>query len=364
MNETKDIHCLRQTGKRRCLGLLLSCMLMLTSCVGSATETVISPEVQIPDISSVLQSDDHDAVSQASEEFVRGEKEIRFAIWKGAASLGTTSLLDDNMNDKTANPYGVTLWDDDEDVVDLLLRGEADLGILSSIEAATLYNQGGDITVLAVNTVGGIQLLSKGEEISSVAELRGKTIWVNNQCRVYEMIVNKILWDVGLEAGIDVELVYLPPDEVTALMIENESGICVLSVPYSSTLLVEQPSVTKVVNIGEVWTGSLPMGCVVVWNDFLEEHEKEVKDFLTDYSISTARMITSSESYLQQMVDTGLVASYDVAAQAVEDANISFVVGGEMQSILQSYYLLLFQGNDNALKGGLPYDDFYYGIYE
>ena len=33
-----------------------------------------------------------------------------------------------------------------------------------------------------------------------------------------------------------------------------------------------------------------------------------------------------------------------------------------MKSVLEDYYTILFQAEPKSIGGGLPYDDFYYGV--
>ena len=52
----------------------------------------------------------------------------------------------------------------------------------------------------------------------------------------------------------------------------------------------------------------------------------------------------------------------DVLLAALPHCGITFVTGQDMKDLAEDYYLSLFQADPDAIGGGLPYDDFYFGV--
>ena len=64
----------------------------------------------------------------------------------------------------------------------LLSNGEADIAAVATNVASNFYHKtDGSIQMLAVNTMGVLYILEKGDSIQSMADLRGKTIYATGQ---------------------------------------------------------------------------------------------------------------------------------------------------------------------------------------
>lgn len=299
--------------------------------------------------------------------FVRGEISLHLALLSAPTGMGAVQLIEDNLQETTRNPYNITLLSQQSSVIELLLKGTVDMATLSPSDAATLYHQSNDLTVLAVNSLGGFLLLEKSTQtIQRIEDLSGKTIWLWEENKLSGTLLEKLLTTVGFTPE-DVDIQWLSHQEIAENLRTEESGFALLPVLEASLLLSQNESLTQRFALGEEWTrllgSSLPTGCVVVRNDFLASYPQLVDDFLLDYqkSISTLKEKDNQDETAQFLVNSGISSSYEVAQTALPNADLVFITGDDMKSLLQNFYLLLFQTDPDALGGGLPYDDFYYG---
>lgn len=83
--------------------------------------------------------------------------------------------------------------------------------------------------MLAVNTLGVLHILENGESVSSVADLKGKTIWSTGQGANPEYILRKILTENGLDPDKDVTIEFVGAnDELVAALVSGKATIAMV----------------------------------------------------------------------------------------------------------------------------------------
>ncbi|MCI8304530.1 MAG: ABC transporter substrate-binding protein [Lawsonibacter sp.] len=289
----------------------------------------------------------------------------RLMVLSGPTGVGAAKL----MADKTG-VSSVEVVTDNKQVSDALINKDVDIAAIATNAAANLSAKSdGAIQVLAVNTLGVLYILEKGDSVHSIADLAGKTVYAPSNTRGAnpEHILNHLLANTVMDLA-KVNIEWLTPQEITAKMTSSDSGICMLPVPAATALLVKDSGVREAVSLSEAWEdleGSpLPMGCVVARTAYVEEHPQEVEEFLAAYEASI--------SYINDPANSdgasALVAQYEfapndkVAAKAIPQCSLTFVTGQRMKDMLEDYYTILFQAAPESIGGGLPYDSFYYGV--
>ena len=126
---------------------------------------------------------------------------IQVAALKGPTALGMLNLMN---SDKETENYEFTIKSKPDEVVALLTSKSADIAAVPTNLAATLYNKNSSVKLLALNTLGVLYVLEKGDTIQSVKDLKGKTIYSTGQGAVPEYALNYVLEQNGLTVGKDV----------------------------------------------------------------------------------------------------------------------------------------------------------------
>ena len=101
------------------------------------------------------------------------------------------------------------------------------------------------------------------------------------------------------------------------------------------------------------------MGCIVVRNDFLTEHNRAVEQFLDKYedSIEYIGKEKNKDSAAQMILDQKIVPAF-TTVEPVKNAldnlygSIVFIDGSDMKDALKDFY--------TAIKWAQPKDSFYY----
>lgn len=355
---------------KRTLSLLLTAALALSLLAGCGPKTPAGSSAPVPGSSSSQPDKSGDASSGGDTSGASGPS-IRFMALSGPTGVGAAKLMADH--DADAQNSAIASYEivtDNTQVQTALANGDVDIAAIATNAAASLYAKtDGGIQVLAVNTLGVLYILEKGDTVHSMADLKGKTLYCpsNTKGANPEHILNHLLTGNGVDPS-DVNIEWLTPQEITVKMTSSDAGICMLPVPAATALLVKDSGVREAVSLSDAWQdleGSpLPMGCVVARTEYIEENPLGVEAFLAAYEKSINYISDPTNS----ADASALVAQYEfapndqVAAKAIPQCSLTFITGQEMKTTLEDYYTILFQTAPASIGGGLPYDSFYYGV--
>lgn len=358
---------------KRTLSLLLTAALSLSLLAGCGPKTPAGTSSSAAPGSSSSQPDRSDQDSSQSTPEVDAPV-IKFMALSGPTGVGASWLMEyySAENAFTDMPFILdsTIVTDNTEVQAALNNKTVDVAAIATNAAAVLSARNPDsIQVLAVNTLGVLYILEKGDTVHSMADLKGKTLYApsNTKGANPEHILNHLLTGNGVDPS-DVNIEWLTPQEITAKLTSSDAGICMLPVPAATALLVKDSGVREAVSLSDAWQdleGSpLPMGCVVARTEYIEENPLGVEAFLAAYEKSINYISDPANS----ADASALVAQYEfapndkVAAKAIPQCSLTFITGQEMKTTLEDYYTILFQTAPASIGGGLPYDSFYYGV--
>ena len=207
-------------------------------------------------------------------------------VLSGPTGVGAAKLMADNeaaeFYDKVA--ASATVEADNQAVSSALINGDADIAAVATNVAATLVNKNPEsIQVLAVNTLGVLYILEKGDTVTSMADLAGKTVYATGEGANPEYVLNYLLTENGVDPA-DVDIQWMTAQEVTAQMASSEDGICMLPVPAATALMIQDSGVRQALSLTDEWSsvsdGELAMGCIVARTDYIEENPQGVEAFL------------------------------------------------------------------------------------
>lgn len=261
----------------------------------------------------------------------------------------------------------ITVEADNQAVSSALINGDADIAAVATNVAATLVNKNPEsIQVLAVNTLGVLYILEKGDTVTSMADLAGKTVYATGEGANPEYVLNYLLTENGVDPS-TVDIQWMTAQEVTAQMVSSEDGICMLPVPAATALMIQDSGVRQALSLTDEWSavsdGELAMGCIVARTDYIEENPQGVEAFLTAYQDSIEYMSDPDHAAdaAELVAQYGITPNAAIAQAAIPQCNLVYLTGDEMKSVLETYYQVLFAADPASIGGALPYDSFYYG---
>ena len=327
--------------------LALTLALSLTACGGQANSEPEQPETQ--------------------EEQTAAE--INLYVLSGPTGIGAMNLWAASDAGETKNTYHITMPGANDEVVAALSKGDADIAAVATNLAATLYNKtDGGVTVLAVNTLGVLSLLSNGQEAATVSDLKGKTIYAPGQGANPEYILRYVLTGNGLDPDKDVTLRFVGEgSELLTVWQSDPEAIILAPQPVATSILMQNENAKALFDMTEEWDkiaggdSTLMMGCVIVRNEFLQANPGAVELFLQEYAASIEKAQSDVEGTAALCEQYGLIPKAALAQKTIPSCGLTFVTGAEMKTGLSGYLQVMFDANPKSVGGALPGDNFYYG---
>ena len=335
------------------LALILALMMILSSFAGcNDTKTNEEPSTDA----------ETSSVAKNTTEAVKAT--VNLSLLKGPTGMGGAYMWEKSDNGETKNNYNITLDTDATVVGPKLMQGEYDIAAVPTNLAASLYQKSqGKVKVIAVNTLGVLYIVTKNNAVSSVADLKGKTILASGQGTIAEYALNYVLESNNLAIGTDVTIEFATEhaESVTKALAGGYDAV-LLPEPFVSQIITKDNSFSVAINITEEWekTGdcTLAMGCVAVNAKFYEENKETVKNFIADYSESV-KYVNENIDDAATLIEKHNIMPAAVAKKAIPNANIVCYTGSEMKHALSSCYNVLLNQNAKIIGGQMPGDDFY-----
>lgn len=345
------------------LGLALALTLALAGCGGGAAPSASPAPSQTAPGESVKPS----AAPAPSATPTAVRPKVNVAMLKGPTGIGAAKLMADNDAGTTALDYTFTVASAPDEITGKIANGELDIAAIPTNFAAVLYGKTGKgIKMAALNTLGVLYVLEKGNTVQSMADLKGRTIYATGQGSNPEYVLNYLLKQNGLTPGTDVTIEWKASDELAALMASGEIDLAMLPVPAATGVLMQNKDVRSALDLTAEWNkivtdGSvLTMGCVVVQAKFAQEHPEEVDAFLKEYAASIDYVKNNVEAASELVAQYGITPKAAVAKAAIPQANLVCITGKDMLEGIQGYYDVLWQAEPKSIGGSIPDDAFYY----
>ena len=366
----------------------LLCAALLTGCAGGNTSSDSSAATNeasavVTTEASTAQADDK-ATAEAAvtvEDIVTAEapetadtetvdteisypESINVLAMKGPTAMGMTQLMDED--ETKGYPYEFSITAAVDEIAPTVIKGEADIICVPANLASVLYNKTeGGVKVLAINTLGILYICENGSTVTSMADLKGKTIYASGKGATPEYALNYILQQNGIDPANDVTIEWKSEhSECLAALTANEGSVALLPQPFVTTAQMKTEGINVVIDITEEWekldNGSACLtGAVIARTAFIEEYPEVVAEFMDRYAESVEYVTTNVAEGAQ------LVGKYDivpaaVAEKAIPECNIVCITGEEMKEKMAGYLNVLFEQVATSVGGTLPADDFYY----
>ena len=283
---------------------------------------------------------------------------IRIGAMAGPTAMGMVKLRKDSENGNTKNASAF---------VTPLATGEIDIAAVPSNLAANIYNKTeGKVQVVAVNTLGVLNLVERGNTVNSISDLKGKTIYATGMGAVPEYTIRYILSGNGLDADKDVNIVWCSDTtEALSKLKAQDGAIAVLPQPFVTAASAQISDLRVVMDLNDAWdkvngTSKIVTGVIVVRKEFADKYPEQLKQFIEEYKASVEYTSTNVDETAQLIADYGVVASATIAKKALPKCHIVCCTNNDMKDALKGFLKVLYDQNPKSVGGSMPKDDFYY----
>ncbi len=293
---------------------------------------------------------------------------VRIGSLKGPTSMGLVSLMSQSENGEAKNGYDFTMATAADELLPKMVSGELDIALVPANVAAVLYHktQGG-VSVIDINTLGVLYMVSGDSGILSVEDLRGRTVYLTGKGTTPDYVFRYLLTQNGLTAD-EITLEYKSEaTEVAAYLAKNPDAAGVLPQPFVTAACMQNESLSVVMDLTKEWSNvqgeggsSLVTGVTVARKEFLQANQKAAEQFLEEHRASAIYANEHVDAAAELVASYGIIEKAPVAAKAMPYCNITYIDGEEMKQALSGYLQVLFEQDAASVGGAVPGDDFYY----
>ena len=362
--------------KRGILALIMAISMTISAGCGNSEQTAETTQASETTTAAETTAEEKTAaestaaVESPSEESTAAAEEatealIRIGALKGPTSMGLVSMMEEHPE------YGFVMETAADAITASLISGDLDIALVPANLASVLYNKtSGGISVIDINTLSVLYVVSGETDISGIADLNGKTVYMTGKGTTPDYALQYLLSANGLSTD-DVTLEYKSEaTEVASVLAEDPAAVGLLPQPFVTAACMQNEALSIVLSLGDEWakaqeaeegTSQLVTGVTVVRNDFLEANPELVEEFLAAHAASAEAVNADPAGAAEKIAELGIVVKAPIAQKAIPMCGITCITGADMKAALEGYLKVLFEQAPQSVGGALPEADFYYG---
>lgn len=355
------------------LFLALALATAMTGCSGGTkadTSPATQAETNAPDSeSSTATTTAPDPESSTAETLTTGnDVTVRVGSLKGPTSMGLVSMMDRAEKGETEYGYAFTMVTAADELLGKIVSKDLDIALVPANVASVLYQKTeGGISVIDINTLGVLDIVASDDSIKSIADLKGKTLYLTGKGTTPDYVIHYLLSANGLTED-DVTLEFKSEAaEVAAILKEQADAIGLLPQPFVTAACAQNENLKIVLDLTQEWQAvqgeggsQLVTGVTIARNEFIEQHEAAVRSFLDEHTASATFTNEQPDQAAELIAAAGIIEKAPIAKKALPYCNITCLTGTDMKNALSGYLQVLFDQNPQSVGGKLPEDGFYY----
>ena len=292
---------------------------------------------------------------------------IRVGSLKGPTSMGLVHLMDLSEQGTAGNNYEFTMFTAADELLAKIAVKDLDIALVPANIASVLYNKTQAITVIDINTLGVLDIVASDDSIKSIADLKGKTLYLTGKGTTPEYVINYLLAANGLTTD-DVSLEFKSEaTEVAVILKEQPDSIGLLPQPFVTAACAQNENLKIVLDLTKEWQAvqgaqgsQLVTGVTVVRKEFLEENPNAIALFLQEHLASSDFANANVDETAELIARLGIVEKAAIAKKALPYCNITCITGEPMREALSGYLGVLAEQAPASIGGQLPDDGFYF----
>ena len=293
---------------------------------------------------------------------------LRIGSLKGPTSMGLVELMDQAAKGEAKGSYEFTMVTAADELLGKIVSGDLDVALVPSNMASIIFNKTNHgVNVLNINTLGVLYVVSSDDSIKSIADLKGKTVYLTGKGTTPDYALQYLLKANGMTTD-DVTLEYKSePTEVAALLKEKPDAIGLLPQPFVTVAMAQNDTLKMVLDLTKEWDavsgedgGSLVTGVTICRGELFEEHADAIQTFMEEQKASAAFANENVAETAKLVAAAGIIEKAPVAEKPIPYCSITYIDGTDMKNRLYGYLSALYEMDPATVGGELPTKDFFY----
>lgn len=297
----------------------------------------------------------------------KANKKVNVIIMNDLNSASAVHLINDAKLGKTKDDYSVTTVYTAQAVTTKITREEADIAIVPAYVAAALYNKTeGGVILLGLTSSSGISIVTKDEQINSIADLKGKQIFVSGRNTDTEFMIKYILNKNGITSD-DVKVTSVADDaQLIEKMNNGQAKIAVAFEPTKTFVLNFVEGATSPISLTSEWNNlsndaGIITGCVVVREEFLKKNKGKVKRFIKEMEGSVYMSSADKTETARLCKEYEITENNEIAKTLLKNSDLKFIKGDNMKTAFKKNINALHKIGMLVMGQKAPGEKFYYG---
>ena len=281
--------------------------------------------------------------AQAVSEINTEEITVKLGVMQGPTGFSSSALGDIAQIEVYPSP---------NEAVAKLIKSELDMIALPANAAASLYNKGVGIKVVAI--IGEGMLSVVGTESATNTTSTTTTLYVPGTGGTPDHMASLLYPEYEKEYSVTA------PAQLAQLLIAGKVDLAILPEPFVTMVLSKNSNLKIISNVQERWTAltgqdNYPMSVLVVKDSFAQEHPSTVQEIKEAYKNSIETILSDPETAGARIEELGIMKA-EMATPALANCALTFKDGSQAKKELLSYYTTLLSLAPDAIGSNLPDD--------
>jgi NitT/TauT family transport system substrate-binding protein len=253
-----------------------------------------------------------------------------------------------------------------------MIKGEVDIGILPINVAAKIYTaNNGAVVLAAITGEGMVNLVTKDASVTSLANLKGKRVYVAGQGATPDYLTRYLLESAGIAVGDGPNAVALDfsiaGPEIAPSVISGKIAYAVVPEPFSTVITSNNAEFRRAIDFQKEFAAAqnkpglnYPVTALVVRAEFAKNYPQTLRLFVEAMGEAVAWTNANPQEAGQLVQKHTLGLQAPIAARSIPTSSFAFSTAQAARTAVE-LLLEIFTRLDPASTGGkLPDDGFYF----
>ena len=283
--------------------------------------------------------------------FINSLYSQKMYLLNGPTGIGGLKMMK-NYNKITINTVNAP-----NNMLSLIVKGEADIAAIPANMAAIIFNRQLDYKVIAVISETKLFIVSANNKIQTINDIKNNTVYCGTKLAAPDLMLQYLISKEQIP-NVNINYSLSNPDLSKAVASKN-ADIAILPEPFVSSAMLENKDVHIVVEMSK-YIDDYPVAVLIAKNYFINHNKMLVKEILNEYKKSTDYIINNKEEMKNLIKEGNMIINAEAAYYGLNRMGLVFYDGEKMKFALNSYYNFLYNFDKKLIGGKIPNDNFYY----
>ncbi|MDO6992659.1 ABC transporter substrate-binding protein [Brachyspira innocens] len=283
--------------------------------------------------------------------FINSLYSQKMYLLNGPTGIGGLKMMKD-YNKITINTVNAP-----NNMLSLIVKGEADIAAIPANMAAIIFNRQLDYKVIAVISETKLFIVSANNKIQTINDIKNNTVYCGTKLAAPDLMLQYLISKEQIP-NVNINYSLSNPDLSKAVASKNVD-IAILPEPFVSSAMLENKDVHIVVEMSK-YIDDYPVAVLIAKNYFINHNKMLVKEILNEYKNSTDYIINNKEEMKNLIKERNMIINAEAAYYGLNRMGLVFYDGEKMKFALNSYYNFLYNFDKKLIGGKIPNDNFYY----